>query len=194
MLVGEEENNTIITPYIAQTPLSPRPNILLTSAQMSLKSSHMYSINVFHKFQVFLLWIMPSIKSRKNGHLSHFPRDAVSDFEPIKGLCLVCRVAFFVLQCFQHVRDDVIDEPEIQIMLHKFNTGVRTERMSWGGCEALSRCGRTMARFLFIPISYIPKYITNMWRRRDSMRCTDRLPTTGVVNGTYYNLLQVIFC
>ena len=81
---------------------------------------------------------MPSIKSRKNGHLSHFPRDAVSDFEPIKGFCLVCRVAFFVLQCLQHVRDNVIDEPEIQIMLHKFNT--------------------------------------------------------GVVNGTYYNMLQVIFC
>ena len=60
--------------------------ILLISIPNWVKSSQMYFIKCI--LQVFILRTVFSIKSRKKSHLSHFPRDAVSDFEPIRSTFL----------------------------------------------------------------------------------------------------------
>ena len=74
----------IITLYIGQTPLSPRLNILLNSALIWLKYSHIYSSSIKSILQVSGIFFANSIFNKKlKKRPSHFPIDAVSDFKPI---------------------------------------------------------------------------------------------------------------
>ena len=86
-------NDTVGCFHILSLQTLPYPSAGPLFRQGWISCSFLYQIGsnlhkcillyVFYKFYGFILRTVLSNKSRKKSHLSHFPRDAVSDFEPI---------------------------------------------------------------------------------------------------------------